>query len=84
MKFDKQKMIADFLEEMEELNRPSLRPARSTIETEFNELLQNNVNKGFYAQERCTELSTALFEMSDEVLYNLYDKMKNKFPNLEV
>lgn len=84
MKFDKQKMIADFLEEMEELNKPTERPERVLIEVEFAKLLQHNVYKGFYGQDYCGELSNALLLMSDEMLFEMYDEMKNKFPNLEV
>ena len=84
MKFDKQQMIADFLAEMEELNKPSERPDRGRIELEFAKLLQHNVYKGFYGQDYCGELSNALLVMSDETLFEMYDEMKNRFPNLEV
>jgi hypothetical protein len=84
MKFDKQAMIADFLAEMAELNTKSEKPKRSDIEVEFSKLLQHNVFKGYYGQDYCNTLSSAMFTMTDEVLYDIYDEMKTRFPFLEV
>tara|TARA_B110000211_G_scaffold7298_1_gene7995 strand:- start:1018 stop:1272 length:255 start_codon:yes stop_codon:yes gene_type:complete len=84
MKFDREAMIADFLAEMAELNKPIEKPSRDSIEAAFFKLLQVNVDKGFYDQDYCNRLFGGVSDMSDEALSYLYDKMKNLFPNLEV
>ena len=84
MKFDREAMIADFLSDMAELDKPVEKPSRDTIEAAFFKLLQVNVDKGVYDQEYCARLFSGVSDMSDDTIFYLYDEMKNRFPNLEV
>ncbi len=84
MKFDKQAMIAAFLQEMEELNAEKAPPSRTEIELQFSKLLQVNVKRGSYEQQYCDDLSNAMFTLSDEEIFAMYEVMKERFPFLEV
>lgn len=77
-------MIADFLAEMAELNKPSELPTRLKIEEAFIDLLQYNVVMGAYDQEHCDKIAHSVSMMDDADIFDMYKTMKKQFPELEV
>ena len=84
MIFDKKAMIAAFIAELNEDNAPVAPLDRKESEEEFFRLLQLNVHTGKYDQEYCDLLIDTVSLMEDKEFSELCERMKNKFPNLEV
>jgi hypothetical protein len=84
MKIDRAEMIANFLAEMAELNKPSKLPSRQEIEEAFVELLQHNVVMGAYDQAYCDTVAHSVAMMDDQSIFSMYQTMKKEFPELEV
>lgn len=77
---NKDSMMSAFLGELNALNdEPKELPSAGDIRNRFSELLWMNVEKGHYDTTRAEQLVLTMGNLSDSVIYQMYEIMVSRY-----